>query len=241
MVLAETRGSSAARGACPRRARRLCNRSIVDADGTRRAPFRRARGRARRVGLFERLVGAREPPRRDIASQCLHGNHNALLTRGASACNAQAAGSDDGHRRRESNGWMSCAGTSIVLVVFNHAILFANSSTGSPPLAWALNEVFAPIRMPLMVFLSGLLVAPSLARGRAALHARKAAARAVPVLVWSAIALAAACGLGTCAMAWSAAPIRRETRSPGSGGRRFSCCSPPSSTCGSSTTCSSSM
>ena len=86
--------------------------------------------------------------------------------------------------------WMDVLrGTSIVLVVFNHAILFANSSTGSPPLAWALNELFAPIRMPLMVLLSGLLVAPSLARGARRYMVGKMRRVLYPYVVWSAIAL----------------------------------------------------
>ncbi|MCR2808914.1 MULTISPECIES: acyltransferase [unclassified Microbacterium] len=87
--------------------------------------------------------------------------------------------------------WMDVLrGTSIVLVVFNHAILFASSvPTGSPEIAWALNQVFAPIRMPLMVFLSGLLVAPSLARGWKVYLGGKARRVLYPYLVWSAIAL----------------------------------------------------
>ena len=81
-------------------------------------------------------------------------------------------------------------GTSILLVVFNHAILFASAlPTGSPEVAWALNQVFAPIRMPLMVFLSGLLVAPSLARGWRQYLRGKARRVLYPYLVWSAIAL----------------------------------------------------
>ena len=86
--------------------------------------------------------------------------------------------------------WMDVLrGTSIVLVVFNHAILFTNAATGSPPAAWALNELFAPIRMPLMVLLSGLLVAPSLARGTKRYVVGKVRRVLYPYLVWSALAL----------------------------------------------------
>jgi uncharacterized membrane protein YcfT len=87
--------------------------------------------------------------------------------------------------------WMDVLrGTSIVLVVFNHAILFASAlPTGSPEIAWALNQLFAPIRMPLMVFLSGLLVAPSLARGWRPYLAGKVRRVLWPYLVWSAVAL----------------------------------------------------
>lgn len=83
-------------------------------------------------------------------------------------------------------------GTSIVLVVFNHAILFASAlPTGSPEIAWAINQVFAPIRMPLMVFLSGLLVAPSLARGWKPYLRGKARRVLWPYAVWSTVALVA--------------------------------------------------
>ncbi len=77
-----------------------------------------------------------------------------------------------------------------MLVVFNHAILFASTlPSGSPEIAWALNQLFAPIRMPLMVFLSGLLVAPSLARGWRPYLRGKARRVLWPYLVWSAVAL----------------------------------------------------
>jgi fucose 4-O-acetylase-like acetyltransferase len=87
--------------------------------------------------------------------------------------------------------WMDVLrGTSIVLVVFNHAILFASSlPIGAPEVAWVANQVFAPIRMPLMVFLSGLLVAPSLARGWRPYLVGKARRVLYPYVVWSAIAL----------------------------------------------------
>ncbi|MGC5225245.1 acyltransferase family protein [Micromonospora sp. DT81.3] len=87
--------------------------------------------------------------------------------------------------------WMDVLrGWSIVLVVFNHAILFASSlPVGSPEIAWVLNQLFAPVRMPLMVFLSGLLVAPSLARGWKRYLGGKARRVLYPYIVWSAIAL----------------------------------------------------
>jgi len=96
-----------------------------------------------------------------------------------------------GNRVTSRIEWMDVLrGTSIVLVVFNHAILFASSlPVGSPEVAWVLNQVFAPVRMPLMVFLSGLLVAPSLARGWRRYLGGKARRVLYPYAVWSAIAL----------------------------------------------------
>ncbi|QKJ20275.1 acyltransferase family protein [Microbacterium hominis] len=87
--------------------------------------------------------------------------------------------------------WMDVLrGTSIVLVVFNHAVLFTGTSAlGAPEAAWIANTVFAPARMPLMVFLSGLLVAPSLARGWQRFAAGKVRRVLWPYLVWSAIAI----------------------------------------------------
>ena len=94
--------------------------------------------------------------------------------------------------------WMDVLrGASIVLVVFNHAVLFAGTSAlGAPEAAWVVNAVFAPMRMPLMVFLSGLLVASSIARGRRRYVAGKVRRVLYPYLVWSAIALALLFGLG---------------------------------------------
>ena len=83
-------------------------------------------------------------------------------------------------------------GISIILVTFNHAILFtADNSVPVPHTLDVLNEVFAPVRMPLMVFLSGLLVAPSLARGAKAYLRGKFRRVLWPYLAWSVIVLGA--------------------------------------------------
>lgn len=94
--------------------------------------------------------------------------------------------------------WMDVLrGTSIILVVFNHAILFASSSPlGAPEIAWVLNTIFSPVRMPLMVFLSGLLVAGSLRRGPRAYVTGKVRRVLWPYIVWSIIALALLYGFG---------------------------------------------
>jgi len=57
-------------------------------------------------------------------------------------------------------------GAAVVAVVVMHAELAVVSATGRElPLLHALNAVLGPVRMPLLVFLSGLLVPRSLAKG----------------------------------------------------------------------------
>lgn len=86
--------------------------------------------------------------------------------------------------------WMDfLRGVSIVLVAINHSILFARDTIGSPDAAIIFNEILAPIRMPMMVFLSGLLIAPSLAKGTGKYLAGKGRGLAYPYMVWSVIVL----------------------------------------------------
>lgn len=77
-------------------------------------------------------------------------------------------------------------GVAVILVVFNHAVKFtADSFAESPHAAVISNEIFAPARMPLMVFLSGLLLQRSLAKG-ASRHIRgKVKAVLYPLGVWT--------------------------------------------------------
>jgi uncharacterized membrane protein YcfT len=81
-------------------------------------------------------------------------------------------------------------GTAIVLVVVNHSILFSVPFGGAPTPAVVFNEIFAPLRMPLMVFLSGLLLARSLEKGWRRYAAGKARRILWPYLVWSLIVIA---------------------------------------------------
>lgn len=87
--------------------------------------------------------------------------------------------------------WMDVLrGVAIVLVVYNHAVLFAGTyEAGAPDVAWVANSVFSPIRMPLLVFLSGLLVAPSLRRGWRRYLEGKIGRVLYPYLVWSVVAI----------------------------------------------------
>ncbi|KAF2413426.1 hypothetical protein B1729_09915 [Microbacterium sp. B35-04] len=80
-------------------------------------------------------------------------------------------------------------GISIFLVVLNHSILFARDGIGSPEAAVILNDILAPIRMPMLVFLSGLMVAPSLAKGRQRFMSGKVERIAYPYVAWSVIVL----------------------------------------------------
>lgn len=71
----------------------------------------------------------------------------------------------------------------------SHSPLFAASAPTSAPIeAWTLDALFAPFRMPLMVFLSGLLVAPSLARGWRRYLKGKLSRVACPYAVWGILA-----------------------------------------------------
>lgn len=81
-------------------------------------------------------------------------------------------------------------GVSILLVTFNHAILFTGKDLPVPELAIQLNDIAAPIRMPLLCFLSGLLVSASLAKGTRTYLDGKVRRLLYPYLVWSLIIIA---------------------------------------------------
>lgn len=76
-------------------------------------------------------------------------------------------------------------GFAIVLVILFHAATVLRADHSVPEWLSVTNAVFAPVRMPAMVFLSGLLVAPSLRRGVAPYMAGKVKRVAWPYLVWS--------------------------------------------------------
>ena len=60
-------------------------------------------------------------------------------------------------------GWMdTLRGMAIILVIFDHALYHATLNSDSVP-EWiaTLSLIFNPLRMPLMVFLSGMLLSPS--------------------------------------------------------------------------------
>jgi fucose 4-O-acetylase-like acetyltransferase len=91
----------------------------------------------------------------------------------------------------ERMGWMDLLrGSAIVLVIVNHAVLFANGQPGGAPIeAEVVNAIFAPLRMPLMVFLSGLLLAKSLAKPTRVYVRGKARQVLYPYVLWSLIVI----------------------------------------------------
>jgi uncharacterized membrane protein YcfT len=75
-------------------------------------------------------------------------------------------------------------GAAVVGVVALHAELVVAGLAGAPPLVHAVNELLGPVRMPLLVLLSGLLVPRSLAKG-VATHLRGKVVHILwPYLVW---------------------------------------------------------
>ena len=81
-------------------------------------------------------------------------------------------------------------GFSIILVVFNHAVLFTSYQNALPHALWVANTVLAPVRMPLMVFLSGMLVAHSIRKGPRGYLQGKMRGVLHPYVVWSVIVIA---------------------------------------------------
>ncbi|EWY39284.1 hypothetical protein N825_07395 [Skermanella stibiiresistens SB22] len=79
-------------------------------------------------------------------------------------------------------------GMAIILVIFDHALYQATQSSVSVP-EWAntLTLMFNPLRMPLMVFLSGMLLSPSLRKGAPEYIAGKTRNILYPYILWSLI------------------------------------------------------
>lgn len=82
-------------------------------------------------------------------------------------------------------------GLAIVLVIAFHALTIGERFFPSPPgwLVFALN-LFAPYRMPTLMFLSGLLVNRSIAKGASQYASGKLRRVAWPFLLWQAVFLA---------------------------------------------------
>lgn len=89
------------------------------------------------------------------------------------------------------HGWMDVLrGVSILLVTLNHSILNASDKYGSVPhVVVTVNEVLEPVRMPTMVFLSGMLLSKSLTKGRYTYLDGKVRSLLWPFLVWTCVAL----------------------------------------------------
>lgn len=103
--------------------------------------------------------------------------------------------------------WMDCLrGISIVLVVIVHAMqISAMYTSGSIPAVNTFNNVFGPLRMPIMVFLSGLFVPRSIAKGAGKYFSGKIRGVAYPYFLWSGI-LIALFYLASFTIGWKVAP-----------------------------------
>lgn len=114
-------------------------------------------------------------------------HHGSLPGLPGTAGTSAAAGDDAVGRLR----WMDVLrGVAILLVIVNHAAAAVVSrGYAAPALISEVNTVLAPVRIPALVFLSGLLVAPSLARGRRRYLAGKARRLVYPYLLWTAVYL----------------------------------------------------
>ncbi|UEM21501.1 acyltransferase [Skermanella mucosa] len=79
-------------------------------------------------------------------------------------------------------------GMAIVLVIFDHALYHAMLNSDSVP-QWiaTLSLIFNPLRMPLMVFLSGMLLSPSLRKGAPEYLAGKTRNILYPYVLWSTV------------------------------------------------------
>lgn len=88
---------------------------------------------------------------------------------------------------RERIVWIDvCKGFLIVLVVLLHATSYFKFTGGEVPAAViAATSFVAPIRMPTLIFLSGLMVNLSLKKGRPAFLESRARTLAWPYLVWT--------------------------------------------------------
>jgi fucose 4-O-acetylase-like acetyltransferase len=88
--------------------------------------------------------------------------------------------------------WMDCLrGISIVLVVILHAYSIAAMHSGNSIRAVVVfDNVFGPLRMPIMVFLSGLFVPRSLTKGVSTYFSGKLRGVAYPYFLWSGLMIA---------------------------------------------------
>jgi uncharacterized membrane protein YcfT len=106
-----------------------------------------------------------------------------------------------GHRRREARisgtgstriGWLdSLRGVAILLVVVLHAGEALRMAVGPTPAVDQFNLFFEPFRMPVLMFLSGVLLPQSVAKPGQEYFAGKVSMVVWPYLLWSLIILAA--------------------------------------------------
>lgn len=87
--------------------------------------------------------------------------------------------------------WMdSLRGCAILLVVYSHSVAQVHSNTGgSLEVLTTISQAFGPFRMPLLMLLSGMLLAKSLSKPRGVYIRGKLGKVGWPYLLWSAIIL----------------------------------------------------
>lgn len=90
---------------------------------------------------------------------------------------------------RQRLAWMDLMrGTAIVLVLLSHAMALTTQSLPAVPAGLqAVDSAFRPLRMPAMVFLSGMLLAASMRKGRRVFTAGKLRNIAYPFALWTVI------------------------------------------------------
>ena len=104
-----------------------------------------------------------------------------------------AAGTDSGGSTREARPreqWMDVLrGTAAVLIVLSHALVLPQvyGNSGTPEWALTVDGLVAPFRIPTLMFLSGMLLGPSLAKGPRRYAVGKLRNIAWPYLVWVAV------------------------------------------------------
>lgn len=85
-------------------------------------------------------------------------------------------------------GWIDALrGTAIILVVHFHVIGNIAKYPNAPEMFINLTNFIAPLRMPILVLLSGLLVSNSIAKGRKKYFSGKVKNIAYPFLIWTII------------------------------------------------------
>lgn len=106
---------------------------------------------------------------------------------------------------RDRFGWMDALrGATILLVIFGHAVQLAGMYSGHDFTRMsAISEAVQPLRMPLLFFLSGMLVPRSLAKGAHRYFTGKAKKILYPYVLWSMILIAASAAFAISLTWWS--------------------------------------
>lgn len=106
-------------------------------------------------------------------------------------------------------------GVAIILVIYGHALQLAEAYTGHRfNLLSGVVGVMGPLRMPLLFFLSGMLVSRSLAKGRDAYFRGKIANILYPYVLWTFVLIGASALFSTVITWWAVPPIWSVVTAP---------------------------